>query len=471
MFIKQDQIGRFFVIFLVVHISAWTLIPSLANLNLPLDTIEALAWASDIQWGYDKHPPLSAWFSGLVFKIFLNQDWAYYLLSQLFVIISFVIVWKFSKDFFQNKIYSLVSVLLLEGIYFYNFTTPEFNVYVCELPFWALTVLYCWKGIKQNDYASWLLFGLFSGLGVLSHYLFFYLLIALGLFFIYMIFKKEFNSKCLISLITFLIVLLPHLIWLIENNFITIAYALHRTGLEESGFLNHLYYSLIFVVKQIGILVPFFIMLLFIISKFKYKIEFKDKKLIFLIIINVAPLLLIFLTSFFLGIRIKTMWMTPFYLFTGVLCVYIFQNNIKAGRFRYFLNVFLFLFILSPLIYFFHSIFKKDERTDYPGKEIAQFIQTKWDNTFSNKIEIVFGNIWFAGNLSYHLKSRPEWTGGMWHGIKEIPENTNGGIILIGDYKDDISAHKFCTSSNTSTHIVILQLKSFNHSVCMIGKK
>ena len=218
-------------------------------------------------------------------------------------------------------------------------------------------------------------------------------------------------------------------------------------------------------------MVPFFIMLLFIVSKFKYKINLKDKKLIFLIIINVVPLLLIFLTSFFLGARIKTMWMTPFYLFIGVMCVYIFKNNIQAERFKYFLNVFLFLFILSQSIYFFNSISKKHERTDYSGKEIAQLIQTKWDNTFSNKIEIVFGNVWTAGNLSYHLKSKPEWTGGLWYGIKKIPENTNGGIVMIGDYNADISAHKYCTPSNTSSHIVTLKLKSFNHSVCMIGKK
>ena len=469
--IKKGQISKFFVIFLLVHLSIWTLIPTLANPNLPLDTIEALAWATDIQWGYSKHPPLSAWFSGLIFAIFSNQDWAYYLLSQLFVVLSFTIVWKFSEDFFKKQIHRLISVLLLEGIYFYNFTTPEFNVYVCELPFWTLTVFYCWKGIKQNNYISWLLFGFFAGLGVLSHYLFFYLLIALDVFFIYMIFKKEFNSKCLISLITFLIVLLPHLIWLTENNFISINYALHRTGLEESNFLNHLYYPMIFLAKQIGIMVPFFIMLLFIVSKFEYKINLKDKKLMFLIIINIVPLLLIFLTSFFLGTRIRTMWMTPFYLFSGVLCVYIFQTKIYRERFKYFLNVFLFLFILSPAIYFYHSISTKDKRTDYHGKEIAQLIQTKWDNTFSNEIEIVFGNIWDAGNLSYHLKSKPEWTGGLWHGIKEIPENTDGGIIVIGDYDENILVNKICTISNTLSHVVLLQLKYFNHNVCMIGKK
>jgi hypothetical protein len=294
---------------------------------------------------------------------------------------------------------------------------------------------------------------------------------ALDIFFVYMIFRKEFNSKCLISLISFLIVLLPHLIWLIENNFISINYALHRTGLEESTFLNHLYYPIIFLAKQIGIMVPFFIMLLFIVSKFKYKINLKDKKVIFLIIINIIPLLLIFLTSFALGTRIRTMWMTPFYLFSGVLCVYIFQTKIYRERFKYFLNVFLFLFILFPSIYFYHSISIKDKRTDYQGKEIAQLIQTKWDNTFSNEIEIVFGNIWDAGNLSYHLKSKPKWTGGLWNGIKEIPENTVGGIIVIGDYDENIFVNKVCNISNALSHVVLLQLKYFNHNVCMIGKK
>ena len=74
--------------------------------------------------GWEKHPPLSSSIPGLIFKIFGNQDWVYYLLSQLFVVTSFIVVWKFSLEFFENKIQSLISVLLLEGIFFYNFTTP-----------------------------------------------------------------------------------------------------------------------------------------------------------------------------------------------------------------------------------------------------------------------------------------------------------------------------------------------------------
>ena len=158
------------------------------------------------------------------------------------------------------------------------------------------------------------------------------------------------------------------------------------------------------------------------------------------------------------------MWMTPFYLFIGILCVYIFQNKIHIERLRYFISILLFIFILSPSIYFYHSISKKDQRTDYPGKEIARFIQTKWDNNFSNKIEIVFWNEWDAGNLSYNLKTRPKWT-------KEVSSTANVGIIEIWNYDDNIYVNKICATSNSSFHIVLLQLKSFNHNVCMVGKK
>ena len=239
--IKKHNISKIFILFLFTHLFTWTLIPSISNNNLPLDTIEALAWGSNLDWGFNKHPPLSAFAVEIFYKIFGNQDWAYYFLSQIFVISAFFIVFKFSEDFFKNPILALISILLLEGIYFYNFTTPEFNVNVCQLPFWALTVLYCWKGFKDNKTIDWLLFGLFAALGILSKYLFIYLLVAMDVFFLYMIVKKKINFKCLISFVTFLLVLLPHLIWLSDNDYITITYGLHRTGSVDTNFLEHIY--------------------------------------------------------------------------------------------------------------------------------------------------------------------------------------------------------------------------------------
>ncbi len=75
---------------------------------------------------------MSAFLVEIFYQIFGAQDWAYYLLSQICVIISFFVVFKLAEEFFENKVLCLLSVLLLEGIYFYNFTTPEFNVNVCH---------------------------------------------------------------------------------------------------------------------------------------------------------------------------------------------------------------------------------------------------------------------------------------------------------------------------------------------------
>ena len=118
-----------------------------------------------------------------------------------------------------------------------------------------------------------------------------------------------------------------------------------------------------------------------------------------------------FLTSVITGSKIRTMWMTPFYLFFGTLFVYMLQTQINIKKLKPFVIGFVFFFFLSPVLYAYVSISKDDKRTDYPGKEIAIKTQYAWDQQFDSKINVVLGNEWNAGNLSYHLKSRPVWEG------------------------------------------------------------
>ncbi len=416
MSINSKNINNIFYIFVTAHLMFWTLIPSLTNHNLPLDTIEALAWGSNLDWGFNKHPPMSAFFPEIFYQIFGSQDWAYYLLSQIFVVISFYYVFKLSKEILNNNLLGLISVLLIETIYFYNFTSPEFNVNVCQLPFWSLTAYYAWRIFngKNIKFSDCFLVGLFAAFGFLSKYLFLYLLVSIDLLFIYLIFIKKdrkFDFKYLITAEVFLVALVPHFIWLTNNEFITITYGLARTGLEQSSLINHIQYPLIFIGKQIGILIPFLILTWLLVQKLKFKINIKDKKLLFLLSINILPILLMFLTSVIAGSKIRTMWMTPFYLYFGTLFVYMFQTQINIKKLKPFVIGFVFFFFLSPVLYAYVSISKDDKRTDYLGKEIAIKTQYAWDQQFDSKINIVLGNEWNAGNLSYHLKSRPVWEG------------------------------------------------------------
>ncbi|MDA9600069.1 glycosyltransferase family 39 protein [Candidatus Pelagibacter sp.] len=413
---NNRNINNIFYIFITAHLIFWTLVPSITNQNLPLDTIEALAWGSNLDWGFNKHPPMSAFLPEVFFQIFGSQDWVYYLLSQIFVFISFYYVFKLSKEIFDNNLFALISVLLIEAIYFYNFTTPEFNVNVCQLPFWSLTVFFSWKiyTSKEIKFTDCFLVGLFAAFGFLSKYLFIYLLASIDFLFIYLIFikrERKFDFKYLIIVEVFLIALVPHFIWLINNEFITITYGLARTGLEQSSLIDHIKYPIIFLIKQIGLLIPFLILVWLLVKKIKFQFDFKDKKLLFLLAINILPILLMFLTSVVIGSKIRTMWMTPFYLFLGTLFVYLFKTQINIKKLKAFMIGFIFLFFLSPILYAYVSISKDDKRTDYPGKEIAKKTQYTWDQQFNSIINVVYGNEWNAGNLSYHLKSRPVWEG------------------------------------------------------------
>ena len=432
--IAKKNIIKVLILFVILHLFLWTLVPSISNINLPLDTIEALAWGSNLEWGFNKHPPFSAFAVEIFYTIFGSNDWAYYLLSQIFVVVSLIYVWKFSNEIFNEKIYSLLSVLTLSGIYYYNFTTPEFNVNVSQLPFWALTVYFFWKSINSNNRINWILFGIFSALGFLSKYLFIYILLAIFFYFILNIkIYKKFITNYLFSIAISLAILTPHFIWLFKNNFITIVYGLNRSALTNTTWVDHLENPLVFIFKQILILIPFFIMIFILLKKFNFKFNLKNKKNLFLVSINLIPIILILFTSIVSGAKIRTMWMTPFYLFFGTLFIEIFRKNIDLKKIRKFLIFFLFLFVLSPAIYLGISIYDKNKRTDFPGKEIARLVQNKWNDNFVNDIKIVIGDEWFAGNLSYHLNSRPVWYNDLKNKVSKVQDDQ--GVIYVGNSK------------------------------------
>ena len=165
--------------------------------------------------------------------------------------------------------------------------------------------------------------------------------------------------------------------------------------------------------------------------KFKLKLDFRDERLIYLISVTFVPIIIMFLTSLILGANIRTMWMTPFYLFFGLLFIYILQSKINLNYLKRFIAVFIFVSILSPLIYLYVSFSKDNKRTDYPGKEIARLVQDRWEKNFTNNITIVVGDEWLGGNLSYHLQSRPRWFNNLSPELKNL--KMDGGVIYTGN--------------------------------------
>ena len=119
----------------------------------------------------------------------------------------------------------------------------------------------------------------------------------------------------------------------------------------------------------------------------------------------------------------------------------------------------LILFIFSPMAYFYISITQTDKRTDYPGNKISKIVQEKWENNFINKIELVAGDEWHGGNLSYHLKSRPTWDNILEAKKTITSKDIDGGFVLIGNA--DILL-KICSG---------IFFEAETQGICMIGTK
>ena len=149
--------------------------------------------------------------------------------------------------------------------------------------------------------------------------------------------------------------------------------------------------------------------------------------------------------------------MTPFYLFLGVLLIQIFKECLNKNNFKKFIAVFALLFILSPISYLYVSLSNEFKRTDYPGKEISDLVQRRWDKNFTNNISIVVGDEWYAGNLSYHLSSRPKWYNTIENNLSLITSDT--GVIYTGNPK---ILKKFCPGIYGTIKPI---------GICMIGAK
>lgn len=454
---QPNKEKKFFYLLCLYHLIIWTIIPYLSNKNLPLDVIEALAWGQNFDLGYTKHPPLSGWIPGILFKFFGNKDWVYYLLSQIFIIVSFIFIWKLASLFFKKKIYVLLSVLSIEGIAFFTFETPQFNVNICQLPLWIGTIYFFLKSIKNNKISDWIFLGIFSAFGFLTKYIFLYLLTSLFFYLVFILIKnKKFYFNFFYSLLTFLLIIYPHLQWLSQNDFSTINYALKRGGLNEPNIYNHFLNPLKFLITQIIISFPFFLLIYLLIKKIKIRLPLKNEKFIFLLFSFLLPFFLILATSIITGSRIRTMWMIPFYSLIGIFFIYLYEDYINLKKLKNFKILLIIFLILSPALYSLRSIYF-DSRTGYEGKKIASEIEKEWKTISKVNISNVGFSEWYAGNLSYQLANRPKVF------LEENSEFYKKPAVIIAK---DVGPN-LCKRLNINIKNILYK-KIYNHDVCFV---
>ena len=133
----------------LAQIMFWTLAPALSHTAPPLDVVEMYAWGREWVVATFKHPNLP----GLVLeplRLLLGQaGWTAYLVSQIFIAATFSTVFALGRDIMDAP-RALAGTLMLTGVYFFSWVTPEFNHNVAQMPLWALTMLFLWRATTNG---------------------------------------------------------------------------------------------------------------------------------------------------------------------------------------------------------------------------------------------------------------------------------------------------------------------------------
>ncbi len=399
-------------VFALLHVLIWTLLPTILHPNMPLDMTELVSWGHEWQWGYQKHPPLSSWIAEVAMILSGNSTWAYFLLSQISIATSFIIVWKLSGKFLDKE-KAFMATILLEGVYYYNFTSPEFNPNVLMIPLWSAIILAFWNGLQTSKIQYWFFVGLLSALAMLAKYYSATLLISMVLM---LVFAKDYRSHWrtagpYVAFVTAMLCLLPHLMWIYQNNFSTFHYAIGRSS-SEYHFYNHLLYPLKFSLSQLVSVLAALVIFGVAYSKergrSRHILNGSDNKLTFLFFCGLMPFLLTLLISGISSASLKSMWGTPLWNLVGIMLFYFFYKENLSERFsKVFYKTFIIIVVISVVAYIGSLTFRTSNRAHFNGQAAGKYISDAWNQAVPDMpLKIVVGDLWLAGNIGFYADSR-----------------------------------------------------------------
>ncbi len=409
--------ARLFWLFALTHMLVWTVVSTLCSPNAPLDVIEGYAWGREWVLGTYKHPPLQAWILEIFAFVTERAAWAHFLASQMSILIAFWAVWQTGRRILSEK-EALIGALLLEGVVYYTFTSPEFNPNVLQLPFWALIGLFFHRAFQENKILDWMLLGLWSAAGLYTKYSTGLLLLALAVFALaHPLSRQRFQTKGpYLSLLVCLLLFVPHFVWLAQHHFIALNYAANRMQEMGNGVPTVSFSFLKFGWAQLGALSPL-IILLWVLQGFKRPAaegavcrSFDGG---FLTVVTFAPFLVTFSLAALGGYKAHDMWGASFWNFAGLWGLFYLRPLLTPPALRRFgwawggvsvlmLGVYIGMTSLAPYVSAKHHL-----RVHFPGQALADQISAAWEAKTHTPLSYVVGDTWVAGNVAYYAPSRP----------------------------------------------------------------
>ena len=408
--------GRAFAAFAAVHALVWTALPVFLYPNLPLDLIEALMYGREWQLGYDKLPPLPWWLVEIAYRI-AGHDFAYYLLAQIAVLAALGLVFAMARAL-AGGVGALISVLIVDGLHYLNYTAAKFNHDVIQLPFWALAGLALHRALRRRQLTDWLLLGIAVGMSLWAKY---FVLVLIAPVVVFMLVDRDARRSLTtpgpyVAAAAALVVMAPHLVWLVHNNFLPLAYAEHRAVLSR-GWYDHVWHPVQFAVSQLFFLLPSLAIAAPLFfprggahAPPAHKADAFDYRIVSWLAFG--PIAAVLIMAAISGRGTVAMWGYPLWLFLGLWLMLTARAVLDDKRLARITAIWAVVFSCLAIAFFanYDLLPRFDHRyraVFFPGDALAHDITQRYRAVTGRKIYYAIGSMWDGGNVAHYSSDHP----------------------------------------------------------------
>jgi len=340
-------------------------------------------YAQHLDLSYYDHPPMIAYLLRLFTSVFGKNVFALKLADTTVTLFTVIAFFYLAKKFLSIQKAGYATVLLISTFMISILSlisTPD----VPLMFFWVLTLQFLYEAIRKENFAYWIMAGIFTGLSFDSKYTGIFIIIGLiGFLLISKPHRKFiFSIRLFLYLFFFGITILPVLIWNFRNGFASFKF--QSAGRVHEGFhIDPVGFAGV-VGHQSAILLPIlvFSIIYFIyraFRKFGFRLTQIPGDQLFLLAFFIPLFLGFFILSFIYWVKLN--WMMPAYI-SGIIWVSRYWK-MKWIRYQLIFSVILHLALAAEIIFYIVPIRSDDTWFGWQSlAEKVENIRTKYPNTF-----------------------------------------------------------------------------------------
>lgn len=393
-------------------IVGWVILTGLKfTQDLFMDSAEAYAWGQQFLGGYGRHPPLTGWLAGIWYSVFPPANWASHAASRLLSALSLFGIFMVARRTMGMRVSALIVLAMMLYPIFVGAKSDRFNAYqvlLAALPLvvWAFLVAY-----EKCDAVSGVLLGLAAGAAALAIYS---AVLPLGGIVIAAIVhparRRFFASAAPYAAVaTFLVVISPHLIWLITRDFSSIRYAANyaQPGVNPANAFPYLGHHLgLLALPLLAIAVALWPLRR---SRVAPAGWFTDERLLVTIVmltmVAIPPI-----AAPLVNARLKADWGNALFFLVPLVITFglpVRITRLAVGRIATFTTIFLVIMAVGAPAYAWLNFRLRSAPFD-PMSELAVEVTKQWRQRYNSPLPLVVSGFEVAAPIVFYSPDHPK---------------------------------------------------------------